>query len=108
MPSGHVLSRRLQELVLPSTLHTVQEKPLVLGAHSTSQSQCRVAPAAGVSVAVNGNLGKSGVAFALALVTGVMQTPDCASLIIYSVTQDELTGKQGILQGQGGSRSSLL
>lgn len=31
--------------------------------------------------------------------TGVMQTPDCASLIIYSVTQDKLTGKQRILQG---------
>lgn len=40
------LLRRLQELVLPSTLHTLQEKPLVLGAHSTSQSHCRAAPAA--------------------------------------------------------------
>lgn len=69
MPSGHVLLRRLQELVLPSTLHALQEKPLVLGAHCTSQSQWRVAPAAGVSVSVNGNLGKYGVAFALALVT---------------------------------------
>lgn len=31
--------------------------------------------------------------------TGVVQTPDSASLIIYSVAQDKLTGKQGILQG---------
>lgn len=41
---------------------TLQEKPLVLGARPRAR-------AGGVSVAVNGNLGKSGVAFALALVT---------------------------------------
>lgn len=47
MPSGLILFRRLQELILPSTLHTLQEKPLVLGAHSMSQSQWSADPAAG-------------------------------------------------------------
>lgn len=67
----------------------------------------------GVSMAVNRNLGRlcppiQGCFSFGPGNTGVMQTPDCASLIIYSVTQDELIGKDRILQGRGGRGSSPL